>query len=72
MKGISALFEKGKTNLVIGGSGSGKTVTLKSMVGLIAPDSGEILFDGRNMVGQKDNAKKKSFHVFGVKKPLKN
>tara|TARA_B100000683_G_scaffold129386_1_gene126761 strand:- start:2241 stop:2993 length:753 start_codon:yes stop_codon:yes gene_type:complete len=58
LKGISALFEKGKTNLVIGGSGSGKTVTLKSMVGLITPDSGEILFDGRNMVGQKDKAKK--------------
>ena len=58
IKEISAVFEKGKTNLIIGSSGSGKTVTLKSMVGLIPPDNGEILFDGRNMVSNKDKAKK--------------
>ena len=48
LKGISAQFEKGKTNLIIGESGSGKTVLLKSIVGLIDPDCGEILFDGRD------------------------
>ena len=58
IKDISAVFEKGKTNLIIGSSGSGKTVTLKSMVGLIPPDNGKILFDGRNMVNNKDEAKK--------------
>ncbi|MBK5284347.1 MAG: ATP-binding cassette domain-containing protein [Bacteroidia bacterium] len=45
---ISATFEKGKTNLVIGGSGSGKTVLMKCMVGLVEVDSGEVFFDGRN------------------------
>ena len=45
---ISTVFEKGKTNLIIGQSGSGKTVLLKSIVGLIEVDSGEVLFDGRD------------------------
>jgi phospholipid/cholesterol/gamma-HCH transport system ATP-binding protein len=48
LKGISTHFEKGKTNLIIGESGSGKTVLLKSIVGLLDIDSGEILFDGRD------------------------
>lgn len=48
MKDVSALFEKGKTNLIIGQSGSGKTVLLKSIVGLFDIEVGEILFDGRN------------------------
>ncbi len=47
LKGISAVFEKGKTNMIIGQSGSGKTVFLKSVMGLITPDEGEISFDGR-------------------------
>ena len=50
LKGISTCFEAGKTNLIIGGSGSGKTVTMKSMVGLISIDAGNILFDGRSIV----------------------
>jgi len=50
LKGISTSFEAGKTNLIIGGSGSGKTVTMKSMVGLISIDAGNILFDGRSIV----------------------
>ena len=49
LKGISALLDEGKCNLIIGKSGSGKTVTLKCMVGLFEPDSGHILFDGRNI-----------------------
>lgn len=47
LKGISATFEKGKTNLVIGRSGSGKTVMLKCMVGLFTPNSGEIYFEDK-------------------------
>ncbi|MDE6301621.1 MAG: ATP-binding cassette domain-containing protein [Muribaculaceae bacterium] len=47
---VSATFYTGKTNLIIGQSGSGKTVMMKSLVGLIQPDSGEILFDGRNLL----------------------
>ena len=50
LKGISATFYDGKTNLIIGLSGSGKTVLMKSMVGLVAPDSGEILYDGRDLL----------------------
>jgi phospholipid/cholesterol/gamma-HCH transport system ATP-binding protein len=49
LKDISAVFEKGKTNLIIGQSGSGKTVLLKSIVGLFDIECGEILFDGRNV-----------------------
>ncbi len=47
LKGISTSFEKGKTSLVIGQSGSGKTVFLKSLLGLHTPEEGEISFDGR-------------------------
>ena len=47
---VSATFETGKTNLIIGQSGSGKTVMLKSLVGLMRPEQGEILFDGRNIM----------------------
>ncbi len=50
LKGISAVFEKGKTNLIIGQSGSGKTVLMKNLVGLLEPTSGEILYSGRNFV----------------------
>lgn len=47
---ISATFYSGKTNLIIGQSGSGKTVLLKSIIGLLQPDSGELLYDGRNFL----------------------
>ncbi len=50
LKGVSAVFDSGKCNLIIGKSGSGKTVTLKCMVGLYQPDSGAILYDGRNVM----------------------
>ncbi len=50
---INATFHTGKTNLIIGQSGSGKTVLMKSLVGLLRPDDGEILFDGRNLLAMK-------------------
>ena len=47
LKGVSTVFETGKTNLIIGQSGSGKTVLLKSLLGIHTPESGDIVFDGR-------------------------
>lgn len=47
---ISTVFEDGKTNLIIGRSGSGKTVLIKNIIGLMIPDSGEILYDNRNFL----------------------
>lgn len=47
---VSAKFYSGKTNLIIGQSGSGKTVLMKSIVGLMRPDTGEILYDGRDLL----------------------
>ena len=53
LHGIDATFYTGKTNLIIGQSGSGKTVLMKSLVGLIRPEEGQILFDGRDLLTMK-------------------
>ena len=53
LHGIDATFYTGKTNLIIGQSGSGKTVLMKSLVGLIRPEEGQILFDGRDLLPMK-------------------
>ncbi|PIQ47465.1 MAG: ABC transporter ATP-binding protein [Cytophagales bacterium CG12_big_fil_rev_8_21_14_0_65_40_12] len=50
LNGISATFEKGKTNLIIGASGSGKSVLLKNIVGLFKPDSGDIFYNRRDFI----------------------
>jgi phospholipid/cholesterol/gamma-HCH transport system ATP-binding protein len=47
LKGISTEFKKGYTNLIIGASGSGKTVMLKCLLGLFKPEQGEIFFEGK-------------------------
>ena len=47
---INTVFEDGKTNLIIGQSGSGKTVLMKNLVGLLEPTSGQVLYDGRDFV----------------------
>ncbi|MFZ4522480.1 MAG: ABC transporter ATP-binding protein [Bacteroidales bacterium] len=48
LKGVTCIFEKGKTNLIIGQSGSGKTVLMKCLVGLFEVDSGMVIYDDRN------------------------
>ena len=48
LKGIDADFHEGKTNLIIGQSGSGKTVLMKCIVGLFKPTSGQVIYDGRD------------------------
>ncbi|MGD1998232.1 MAG: ATP-binding cassette domain-containing protein [Flavobacteriaceae bacterium] len=55
---VSTTFEQGKTNLVIGQSGSGKTVLLKCLLGLITPDSGEIRFHNNAFSTMKDEEKR--------------
>jgi len=52
---VNATFYTGKTNLIIGQSGSGKTALMKSIVGLLRPDSGEILYDGRDLLQMNDS-----------------
>ena len=56
LKGISVTFEKGKTNLIIGRSGAGKTVLLKLLVGLLEPTSGEVWYNDINFceLGKKE------------------
>jgi len=58
LKGITTTFETGKTNLIIGQSGSGKTVLLKSLLGIHLPDKGTIAFDGRIYTQLTDHEKR--------------
>jgi phospholipid/cholesterol/gamma-HCH transport system ATP-binding protein len=68
VKDVSFTFETGKTNLIIGESGSGKTTLIRCMIGLDEPDSGEVLFDGRNFYnldfGQKKEIRKEIGMLF--------
>lgn len=57
IKNVTTTFETGKVNMVIGRSGSGKTVFVKCMVGLIIPDSGEVLYDGRDFTKSDEEEK---------------
>ena len=57
IKDISGIFEKGKPNLIIGASGTGKSVLLKSIVGLVKPDFGQVFFDGRDFYGSDRDTK---------------
>ncbi len=57
LKGINAKFEKGKTNMIIGSSGSGKSVFLKCMLGLFEPDSGDIIYEGESLLEMDGNRK---------------
>jgi phospholipid/cholesterol/gamma-HCH transport system ATP-binding protein len=58
LEDISAVMEAGKCNLIIGTSGSGKTVLTKCMVGLFTPEKGEIHFNGKNMLEMEQDERK--------------
>lgn len=58
LKGITTTLEAGKTNLVIGQSGSGKTVFLKTLLGIHRPDSGTVSYDGRRYWEMSENEKR--------------
>ncbi len=66
LKNISTTFENGKTNLIIGQSGSGKTVLMKCIVGLLTPERGEILYDGRNFLAIDKKTKKNLRREMGM------
>jgi phospholipid/cholesterol/gamma-HCH transport system ATP-binding protein len=55
---VSASLETGKCNLIIGASGSGKTVLMKCLVGLFEPDSGEVLYDGESITNMNEEDRK--------------
>src|SRR5690242_591009 len=63
---ISAIMETGKTNLIIGASGSGKTVLKKCMVGLFEVDSGEIIFDERSLTAMQEEDRKELRQQIGM------
>lgn len=66
LKGITATFERGKTNLIIGTSGSGKTVFLKCMLGLFEPEQGSISYDGSKYQELSDTEKSELREEMGM------
>lgn len=66
LKGIDGKFMPGRTNLIIGGSGTGKSVLLKCIVGLMQPDEGSITFGGRNFHEAKRKEKKNIRREIGM------
>jgi phospholipid/cholesterol/gamma-HCH transport system ATP-binding protein len=63
---VSFLFEPGKTNLIIGQSGSGKTVFMKCLVGLLQPDEGEVIYDDRNFCRMGNDERRKLRQEIGM------
>ena len=66
LKDISVEYEAGKCNMIIGASGSGKTVLLKNLIGLMTPDSGEISYSGMQMSQMTEDEKKKLRQKIGI------
>lgn len=58
LKGVNAVLDDGKCNLIIGTSGSGKTVLMKCMVGLMKPEEGAVLYNGKDFVHSSEEEKK--------------
>lgn len=66
LKDVSGTFEQGKTNLIIGASGTGKSILLKCMVGLVKPDSGIIEYNGRAFTGADTETKQQIRREIGM------
>ncbi len=66
IEGVTAEFDTGKCNLIIGASGSGKTVLMKCLVGLLIPDAGEIQYDGTSFSLMNTDEKKEMRRKIGM------
>ncbi len=66
LKGISTVFEKGRTNLIIGASGSGKTVMLKCLLGLFQPEEGKIFYGDKAIQDMDDDEKRRLREDIGM------
>jgi phospholipid/cholesterol/gamma-HCH transport system ATP-binding protein len=66
LNGISGEFDKGKTNLIIGSSGTGKSVLLKCIVGLLQPDTGTVFYDLRNFTEAEKDMKSEIRREIGM------
>ncbi len=66
LSGINMQVEKGTSKVIIGGSGSGKSVLLKCILGLLEPDSGKILIDGKDVTHLKEKDRYQLMHQFGM------
>src|SRR5450432_4294258 len=66
LNGVSAVLQAGKCNLIIGTSGSGKTVMMKCLVGLFEPDEGEIIYDGVSFTSMTDEERKELRQQIGM------
>lgn len=66
LKGVSGTFEKGRCNLIIGSSGTGKSVLLKNIVGLIRPDEGKVFYDERDFWSGDKTLKKEIRQELGM------
>jgi phospholipid/cholesterol/gamma-HCH transport system ATP-binding protein len=66
LDGIDASFQPGKINMVIGGSGTGKSVLLKCMIGILRPEQGQVLYDGRDFLKADQDTVKAIRREMGV------
>ncbi|MBX3508538.1 MAG: ABC transporter ATP-binding protein [Parvibaculum sp.] len=66
LDGINLTVPKGESLVVIGGSGTGKSVMIKCVLGIIRPDSGEILVDGKNVLKMDTGEREKTLRKFGM------
>lgn len=66
LDGLDLSVAPGKSLVIIGGSGQGKSVTIKTALGLLRPEAGQIELDGKNIVGLSEGARRKLFSRIGV------
>lgn len=66
LQGVSLRVNRGETLVIVGSSGTGKSVTLQHMVGLLRPDSGEVLVEGEDIHQARGRAREQILHKFGM------